>query len=200
MKKFLLLIITLWIICGVQLVKADSWEDLSSVEKMWDGQKSITNQEFEKVVEKLEAPQKQKEEKEKKAKRKKKFGSGTTLHEELNPDNKVLELESLKPENDLVISIPVDLLMDNNIIEKGFYKIVAEIDSETQKKYLNFYQSQYFKGKVEITETKSDFDEKELNFVKLVPYNDSFVQIIFGSLDFNGYVFLPYENTGKIEN
>ena len=30
------------------------------------------------------------------------------------------------------------------------------------------------------------------NFAKLIPYNDSFVKIIFGCLDFNGYAFIPY--------
>ena len=192
MRKFLSLLFFIFVILGFQSVNADSWDDLSSVEKMWDGQKSVTNQEFENVVEKLEEPLKQKEEKQKKKKRKKIFGSGTTLHEELNPDNKVLELESLKPEEDLIISTPVDLLLNEKVIEKGYYKIVAEVNSESNKKYLNFYQSQFLKGQVEIVETQSDFDEKELNFVKLLPYNDSHVQIIFGSLEFNGYAFLPY--------
>lgn len=192
MRKFLSLLFFIFVILGFQSVNADSWDDLSSVEKMWDGQKSITNQEFENVVEKLEEPLKQKEEKQKKKKRKKNFGSGTTLHEELNPDNKVLELESLKPEEDLIINTPVDLLLNEKVIEKGYYKIVAEVNSESNKKYLNFYQSQFLKGQVEIVETQNDFDEKELNFVKLLPYNDSHVQIIFGSLEFNGYAFLPY--------
>ena len=35
-------------------VLADSWDDFSSVDRMWDGQKSITNKEFEQVMEKLE--------------------------------------------------------------------------------------------------------------------------------------------------
>jgi hypothetical protein len=82
--------------------------------------------------------------------------------------------------------------LDGVVIEKGFYKVVPEVNSEEKKKYLNLYQSQYFKGKVEVVETQNDFGEKELNFVKLIPYNESFVQIIFGSLEFNGYAFLPY--------
>jgi len=192
MKKFLFLFFCLFLLSVYQSANADSWDDLLGVEKMWDGQKSVTNQEFENVVEKLEEKGKLNEEKQKKKKRKKLFGTGTTLHEELNPDNKVLELESLKPKEDLIISTPVDLLLNGKVIEKGFYKVVSEVDSETNRKYLNFYQSQFFKGKVEMTETQNDFDEKELNFVKLIPYNDSFVQIIFGCLDFNGYVFIPY--------
>ena len=193
MKRFLLFLFFMTISFLYHSALADSWDDLSNVDKLWDGQKSITNQEFENVIEKLEEKGKEKEIKQKKKKRKKMFGSGTTLHEELNPDNgNIKELESLKPEEDLVINLPVNLLVDDGILEKGYYKVLPEVDVETKKKYINLYQSQYFKSKIEVVETEDDFNEPELNFVKLLPYNESFVKIIFGSLDFNGYVFLPF--------
>ena len=34
--------------------KADSWDDFSNLDRIWDGQKTITNQEFEQVLDKLE--------------------------------------------------------------------------------------------------------------------------------------------------
>ena len=193
MKRFLLFSLFIVITFLFQSVLADSWDDLSNVDKLWDGQKSITNQEYEQVDEKLEEKTKEKEVKQKRKKRKKLFGSGTTIHEELNPDNdNIKELESLEPKEDLVINLPVSLIVNNSVLEKGYYKVLPEIDEETKKKYINFYQSQFFKCKIEITETDDDFNEQELNFVKLLPYNESFVKIIFGSLDFNGYVFLPF--------
>ena len=170
---------------------ADSWDDLSNVESLWDGQKSITNQEFEQVMDKLEEKDKQEEKKAKKKKIKKKFGSGSTLHEELNPDNKINELESLDAKDDLVLNVPVDLYIEGKIIEKGYYKILSEVDSKTNKKYICFYQSQFFKGKVEVVETEDDFEEKELNFVRLLSHDESFVKIIFGSIAFNAYVYIP---------
>ena len=58
--------------------------------------------------------------------------------------------------------------------------------------YILFYQSQYFKGKVLANETNEDFDEETLDFARLIPYNDSFVKIIYGCLDFNAYALVPY--------
>ena len=55
-----------------------------------------------------------------------------------------------------------------------------------------FYQSQFFKGKVRACETEDDYDEDDLDFVKLTPYNDNFVKIIFGSLEFNAYAYVRF--------
>ena len=190
MKKFLLFFLLL--ILTSMPAKADSWDDFTNVDRMWDGQKSITNQEFEQVVEKLEEKVKQKEEKQKKKKRKKLFGGGTTLHKELNPDSNVSEVEIAKPEEELVVNVPVHILLDGKPMEKGYYKVVGERCVDTKKIYLNFYQSQFLKGKLEVVETDNDFNEEELNFVKIIPYNDFFVKLIYGSIDFNAYAYIPF--------
>ena len=121
---------------------ADSWDDFTNLDRMWDGQKSVTNQEFEKVMEKLEEKSVQKEEKQKKKKLKKLFGGGDTLHKELNPEKELKEQEIII-ENDAVtlINLPVNLLIDGKILEKGFYNIVPIIDKENGKKYLEFYMT-----------------------------------------------------------
>ena len=36
-------------------------------------------------------------------------------------------------------------------------------------------------------ETDNDFDEQEINFVRLLDHNDRQYKIIFGSVDFNAY-------------
>lgn len=174
-------------------VSADDWDDFGAVERMWDGQKSITNQEFEKVMDAIQAPQKQKEEKQKKKKIKKISGGGTSLHNDLRPENEINEIPDLKknPEEGVLINTPVQLLLGDNILEKGFYKIIARKD-ENKKIYLAFYQSQFFKGEVEASETNNDFGEDSLDFAKLKPYNSSFMQLIFGSIDFNAYAFIPF--------
>ena len=172
---------------------ADSWDDFSDLDRMWDGQKAITNQEFEQVMEKLEEKGKLKEEKQVQKRRKKFFGSGTTLHSELNPDTNVKEIPELKSEKeDLLVNVPVHLIIDGKPLEKGYFKVLPEIDKVTGKKYISFYQSQFFKGKVEVIETDDDYGEKLLDFVKIIPYNDSFVKIIFGSIEFNAYAFIPF--------
>lgn len=191
MKKSLLLLIFAMLLQFNSSVSADSWDDFSNVDRMWDGQKSITNKEFEQVVDALEEKSKQREDKKRKKKIKKKFGSGTILHDELNPENNVRELSSIMPTEDLILNVSTDLFIDGKSLERGFYKVLPEVDKRAGKKYINFYQSQYFKGKVEIIDTEDDFGEQELNFVKLLPYNEEFVKVIFGSLEFNGYVYLP---------
>lgn len=175
------------------LASADGWDDFSAVDRMWDGQKSITNQEFEKVMEKLEDKGKQKQEKQKKKRFKKLFGAGTTLHNELNPDNEITEIPDFKnKEEGVLVNLPVQIFIDGKPLEKGFYKLVAERDSDSKKIYVNFYQSQFLKAKLEVNETDDDFGEEMLDFAKIIPYNDSFVKMIFGSIDFNAYAYIPY--------
>lgn len=174
-------------------VSADSWDDFSAVDRMWDGQKSITNQEFEKVMEKLEEKSQQKEEKQKKRKFKKLFGGGTTLHNELNPNNEVKELVGFKDkEEGVLVNLPVQILLEGVPLEKGFYKVIAERDEDSKKIYINFYQSQFFKGRLEVIETDDDFGETTLDFARILPYNASFVKMIFGCIDFNAYAYIPY--------
>ena len=144
-------------------------------------------------MEKLEEKGKQKEEKQKKKKRKKIFGSGTTLHEELNPDKDIQEFDILKQKEDgVLINIPVNIVISGKILEKGYYKVFGEQDKETNKIYLSLYQSQFFKGKFEAIATDEDYEEDSLDFAKILPFNESFVKIIFGSIDFNAYAYIPY--------
>lgn len=191
MKKFL---VTLFIFfLSTTASKSDVLEDFNGVDRMWDMQKPVSNQDYDKVINALEEQKNKKEEKKKKKKRKKISGGGTSLHEELNPDISIPEIEPLKPkEEGQLINIPVDLKLNGEILEKGFYKVIAQ--KENNKIYILFFQSQYYKGKVEATATEDDYGEKELDFVRLLPYNDDFVKIIFGSIDFNAYTFVPYIN------
>ena len=189
MRKFILFVA----IFLVLPVFADSWDDFSNVDRMWDGQKSITNKEFEQVMEKLEEKDKLKEQKQEKKRIKKLFGGGKTLHSEKSIDFSEQEVTAGKSkEEGILMNLPVQIILDGKILDKGFYKVFAEKDEESKKLYVNLYQSQYFKGKIEVVETEDDYGEKELDFAKIMPYNDSFVRLIFGSIDFNAYAFLPY--------
>lgn len=192
-KSFLVLVILFFAL--VLPVFADDWDDFGSVERMWDGQKSITNKEFEEVMDALQTNQKQKEEKQKKKKIKKISGGGNSLHTELSPDKEINEIPDLKSkvEEGIIINVPVDLILGEKILEKGFYKVFARRD-ESKKAFISFYQSQFFKGEIEVNETEDDFGEKELDFAKLTPYNNSYVKMIFGSIDFNAYAYIPYVN------
>lgn len=190
MRKSLILI--LFLIIAIPAFSED-WDDFGAVERMWDGQKSITNKEFEEVMDALQTNQKQKEEKQKKKKIKKISGGGDTLHRDLNVKNEINEIPNLKgkSEEGVLVNIPVKLILGDDILEKGFYKVFAR-KGDDKKLYVSFYQSQYLKGEVEVTETEDDFGEDEIDFAKLTPYNKSFMRMIFGSLEFNAYAYIPY--------
>lgn len=190
MKKSSLLL--LLVALSILSAKADGWDDFADVERMWDGQKTITNQQFEEVMDALQEGEKKQEEKKQKKKIKKISGGGTSLHNDLKPEGEIFENNSLKPSEDgFLVNLPVNAIVDNQPLEKGFYKVLGE-RSDDGKIYLSFYQSQFFKGKVLATETEDDYGEKEINFAKIVSYNDSFIKIIYGSLDFNAFAVIPY--------
>ncbi len=193
MKKIVLMSLILSLFFSLQASFAESWDDFGGLDKAWDGQKSVTNKEFEEAINVFEKKQKEKEAKQRKKKIKKIGGGGTSLHNELNPDNEITELAPLKKKNEEghLLNIPVSLIIDETLLDKGFYKIIAEKDKNGDI-YLMFYQSQFFKGKVRACETEDDYDEDDLDFVKLTPYNDNFVKIIFGSLEFNAYAYVRF--------
>ncbi len=188
------LVLILLILCFITLpTNAEGLDDFSEVDRLWDGQQTITNQEYEQVIDALEEREKKREEKGWKKKLKRIGGGGTSLHKELNPESEIKEIDILDSKDEgVLINVPVDIILPEQILEKGFYKVIGERDKEGRL-YINFYQSQYFKGKIEVSETQEDYDEKEIDFAKVKPYNDSFVKIIFGSIDFNAYVYLPFK-------
>lgn len=190
MKKTLLILLSFILL--IPLAIAEEWDDFGNLDRMWDGQKTITNKEFDDVMNALEANQKKKDAKQRKKLIKKIGGGGTSLHNELNPDKDFSEIQKPKADNDgILINVPVNLLVDGKVLEKGFYNLVAQKD-ENKNLYILFYQSQYLKGKMLAEETEDDFGEETLDFARLIPYNNSFVKIIYGCLDYNAYVLVPF--------
>ena len=175
-------------------------EDFSSnnsiIEHAWDGQKPITDAEFEKAINTLTEKQKKKEEKAKKKKIKKISGGGTSLHKGLEPMSEISAQDSLKEKGEFdgqLLNMPVDFLVDGKLLESGYYNVFGEKDKNGEV-YLSFYQAHYFKGKVKAKITKNDFDDEHLDFVKIEPYNEDYVRIMYGSLDFNAYAYLRCKN------
>jgi hypothetical protein len=193
MNKAKLLLTIIAVFITIPTVSADAWDDFSNLDNAWDGQKTITNQEFEEVIEALEAKDNQKKEKKRKKLIRKIGGGGTSLHEDLGPNVEIKELGKItsKKEDGILVNIPVNIVLNGNVLEKGFYKVIGERDNNNRI-FISFYQSQFFKGKIEVQETESDFEQDKIDFAELLPYNDSFVKMIFGCLDFNAYTFIPY--------
>ena len=57
MKRIFISLFTLFIL-SMSVVLADDWSDFSSVDNAWDGQKTITNKQFEETMDALQAKSK----------------------------------------------------------------------------------------------------------------------------------------------
>ena len=104
--------------------------------------------------------------------------------------------EALKEKGEFdgqLLNIPVDFIINGKVLESGYYNVFGEKD-ENGEVYLSFYQAHYFKGKVKAHKTKNDFEDENLDFVKYEPYNDDYIRVMYGSLDFNAYTYLRYIN------
>ena len=196
MKKLALLILFLFTISSISVLSEDFSSDLSTFNHAWDGQKPVTDKEFEEAINTLTEKQKKKDEKVRKKKIKKISGGGTSLHKSLEPTAEIMEQESIKQKDKdegQLLNIPVDFVLDGKVIEKGFYNVFGEKEKNGDV-YLSFYQAHYFKGKIKAYKTNCDYDSETLDFVKISPYNDEYIKVMFGSLDFNAYTYLRYIN------
>ncbi len=194
MKNFNFVIAILFLLIFLPIVSADDFFDTySGADNYWDGQKAITNKEFEDAIDTLQAKQKKKEARQKKRKIKKISGGGTSLHSGLDPMSEIHEQETLKcdKEEGQLLNIPVDIVIDGNILDKGFYNVYIEEDNE-KNVYIAFYQSQFLKGKVKAYTTQDDFGAETLDFVKYIPYNEDYIKIVAGSLKHNAYTYVKY--------
>lgn len=185
MKKFLLVLSIFCLIYTLPVLAddgsdsyggiGDSMKDTNGVENAFNGQKPITDEEFQKTIDKLKAKQNKGKNKIFKGKNFNEENSGTYLDE---TTAKVT-----------VLSVPLDLVNgDGAEIPIGHYKIIGV--KEKNDIYLDFYQSSMRIARVPAIETNDDFKENNINFVKLMPYNSQRVEVIYGSIDFNAYTFI----------
>lgn len=194
MKKLTVIFIFFTFMFFLPVFAEDFSDDYASIEHAWDGQKTITDKEFEQAINTLTEKQKKKDEKAKKRKIKKVSGGGTSLHKGLEPMSEISAQDALKEKGEFdgqLLNIPVNVVIDGNILDSGFYNVFGEKDKYGDI-YLSFYQAHYFKGKIKAYQTKNDFEDESLDFVKIEPYDNEYVRIMFGSLDFNAYAYLRY--------
>lgn len=184
MKKILAVLIFLFFIIGLPVFADDSGgyggiEDsmkyTNSVEDAFNGQKPITDEEFQKTIDKIKAKQN---------KGKNKRIKGSSYDEENNSGY----LDETAEKN-ILLSVPLGLINgDGAEIPVGHYKIVGtKVGKDV---YLDFYQSSIKVARVPAIETQNDFKQSAINFVQLLPYNSQRVEVIYGSMDFNAYTFI----------
>ncbi len=189
-KRILVILISVLFIGSGLTYAGDDWSDFSSVDNAWDGQKTITNKQFEETMDALQAKSKRKEAK-KKEKVLKKF-KGSSLIPEMDAHNE--DMINEQPDETVaqfqLINIPVDFIANNQVVERGYYKVEGEKKSDGV--YINLYQAHELKAKLKARETNDDFNEETITFAKVLPCNDHQMKIIFGSVDFNAFVYITF--------
>lgn len=186
-KKFICLIFTFIILPSLTFADdisgaSASWSDISGAENAWDGQKMITNKEYEQVVNELE-----KRKNAKKIKAQKKAGDPL-----MNSGNGEMDFLSNFKEQYPLLNLTVPVITPTGEIPVGHYKIVGT--KSNGKVFINFCQAYNVIGKVVAVETEEDFDANEINFVKIEPINDNTLKLMYGSMNFNAYAYIKYEN------
>lgn len=182
MKRILLLT---FLICFTALslpVLADDgdfWDEPMKIDsEAKNQQKAVTDQEFEKVMKFFERKKKKKEEKNKP----KGAPIGPQLQENIQPPDE--NAFKVTYEEYPTIMIPVTLInYDYREITPGFYRILSV--NKDNKYYLNFYQGNSLIAKVPAINTGNDHNQKSLNYAKIIPVNDKFMDIIYGDIDCN---------------
>lgn len=164
------------------------WSKYDNIDNAWDGQKVITNKQFEETMNALEAKKNKKMNRQKeKAIRKVK---GSSLHDNMDAHKDNIESQTPLEEAEecQVINIPVNFVSNGKIIDCGFYKVVGE--KKDDGVYLELYQAHNLIARIKARETQDDFDQEFIQFVKLIPDTDTRMKLIFGSVAFNAYTYI----------
>lgn len=185
-KIVLFLIISMFAlpICAEEV----DWSKYDNIDNAWDGQKVITNKQFEETMNALEAKKNKKMNRQKeKAIRKLK---GSSLHDNMDAHKDNIESQTPLEEAEecQVINIPVNFVSNGKIIDCGFYKVVGE--KKDDGVYLELYQAHNLIARIKARETQDDFDQEFIQFVKLIPDTDTRMKLIFGSVAFNAYTYI----------
>jgi len=180
MRNFLLCLVILGIFTPFSVVFAEEvdWNSIGDPDSAWDGQKPITNKEFEQIMTELEK-------RKNKGKKTKKNLKGQEL-------NKANETELLSNINSAIplLNLPVNAIVGDTILIPGHYKVVGV--KENNKVYLNFYQGHSLVAKTEAYETDDDFNSDEIYFLKYDALPNNQLKIMFGSMEFNAFTFVTY--------
>ena len=146
MKKVFCLILFCIMLTPLTALSGEDWSDYDNIDNAWDGQKTITNKQFEDTMNAIQAKKKQKEAKQREKAIKKVKGNSLIPQMDAHNENMVNEQPQENQEECQLINIPVDFLVDGKIIDRGFYKVIGE--RKPDGVYLLLYQAHTLKAKI----------------------------------------------------
>lgn len=163
---------------SVPFVFADAeWDELRKSGNLWDNQKPITDEEFEKVMERYEKNPKLE-------KQKKKMGQELFKHSDsYAPESVLKEMEEYT-----TIMIPCTLVAQGQEVPAGYYRIVPSKKKNGEHE-ITLYQGNSLKF-VFLAKEIHDFDYPEIKFSILKPFLNDYMRIIVGNVDCNIDVYL----------
>ena len=145
-------------------------------------QKPVTDEEFEKALDQMDA----KVNKWKRWAEKRKLPRGENFSQ--SNETEVLNSQHGKDTSLPVISLPVDIKIGESILPVGHYQVEGEKNENSA--VLNIYQAGHLLTKIPAIETNDDFEQEEILFTDWLPVEDNKIKIIYGSLDFNAYAIV----------
>lgn len=186
MKKFLLFFILTILVFGNTALadvdisdSGDLWDDWNSDQSFYGQDKSVSDEEFEETVTKLE-------EKKNKKLRKKNIPKGKEFRQ--SNETGVITEQGNK-DNLPVVCIPAELQLDDGVLPIGHYQVKG-IKDENGNVYIELYQAQYIMAKFPAASTNDDFGEETILFAKWIPEGTDKIKLVFGSLDLNAYTIV----------
>ena len=90
-KRIFIIVLSLFILLPVSALAGDDWSDYNNIDNAWDGQKTITNKQFEETMNALQAKSKKKEQKKREKAIKKVKGSSLIPEMDAHNDDMLYE-------------------------------------------------------------------------------------------------------------
>lgn len=159
----------------------DFWDEPIKIDEAAKSQqKAVTDKEFNSVLDFFTRNKKKKEEK----KKPKGAPIGPQLPEGQMPPSDSNVIPATYDDYPTVM-IPVTLVTPGGAeIEPGYYRILS-VKAENRTFFLNFYQGNQLIAKIPAREVNTDHNQQSLNYAKIIPVNDMYVNVIYGDIDCN---------------
>lgn len=181
MRKLITILFSIIFLTGnVSFAEGDLWDNFGDQNVY--GQTPVSDKEFEKALDSKKG----------KKKRDKNIPKG----EEFRQSNETEVINQMPSSLPIVcVSAPLKLSGDA-ILPVGHYQAKGELKNGNP--VIKLYQSQNLMAEIPAAETNDDFNEPEINFIKMIDSdNENQVKFIFGSVDFNAYAILDIEQDGN---
>ncbi len=159
----------------------DFWDEPIKIDEAAKSQqKAVTDKEFNSVLDFFTRNKKKKKEK----KKPKGAPIGPQLPEGQMPPSDSNVIPATYDDYPTVM-IPVTLVTPGGAeIEPGYYRILS-VKAENRTFFLNFYQGNQLIAKIPAREVNTDHNQQSLNYAKIIPVNDMYVNVIYGDIDCN---------------